>query len=77
MNDNGTAQLAGEMAAQLIDVEAVARLLDCSTRHVYRLADRGAMPPPFKIGALVRWPRQSIEKWIAGGCKTIRQGKVS
>jgi len=39
------------------------------TTHVYRLADSGAMPPPVKLGALVRWSRQAIEQWIAGGCK--------
>jgi excisionase family DNA binding protein len=56
----------------MLDVAAVAALLDCSARHVYRLAERGAMPLPAKVGALVRWPRQTIEEWIAGGCKPIR-----
>jgi excisionase family DNA binding protein len=53
-------------------VRAVAALLDCSPRHVYRLADRGAMPPPVKVGTLVRWARKSIEEWIAAGCKPVR-----
>jgi excisionase family DNA binding protein len=57
----------------LLDVRAVAEMLRCSPRHVYRLADAGRMPPPLKLGALVRWSRQSIEDWIAGGCKPIRQ----
>jgi excisionase family DNA binding protein len=54
--------------AALLDVQAVATLLSCSTRHVYRLADAGKMPPPVKLGALVRWPRKSIENWLAEGC---------
>jgi excisionase family DNA binding protein len=58
--------------AALLDVRAVARLLDCSVRHVYRLADAGRMPAPLKLGALVRWSRQAIEEWIAGGCKPCR-----
>jgi excisionase family DNA binding protein len=64
-----------ELAAThtLLDVRAVARLLCCSVRHVYRLADGGRMPPPVKLGALVRWSRQSIEEWIANGCKSCRQ----
>ena len=41
-------------APALLDVRAVAQLLDCSTRHVYRLADNGGMPPPVRLGALVR-----------------------
>ena len=28
--------------AKLLDVQAVAELLDCSTRHVYRLSDAGS-----------------------------------
>jgi excisionase family DNA binding protein len=58
--------------APLLDVKAVARLLGCSTRHVYRLADGGLMPPPVRLGALVRWRQQGIDAWIAGGCKTVR-----
>jgi excisionase family DNA binding protein len=56
----------------LVDVRAVAALLACSTRHVYRLADAGRMPLPLKIGALVRWRRTEIETWIAGGCRPVR-----
>jgi excisionase family DNA binding protein len=60
----------------LLDVQAVARLLGCSARHVYRLADGGQMPQPLKLGALVRWSRQAIEEWIATGCKPCRNGRA-
>jgi len=60
--------------AALLDVHAVAALLSCSTRHVYRLADAGRMPPPVKLGALVRWPRRSVETWLAEGCPFVRKG---
>ena len=59
-------------AAQLLDVRAVAQLLNCSPRHVYRMADAGKMPPPVRIGVLVRWSRKSIDDWIAGGCRPVR-----
>jgi excisionase family DNA binding protein len=58
--------------AQLMDVRAVASLLACSPRHVYRMTDGGQMPSPVKLGSLVRWSRQAIETWIAGGCKPVR-----
>ena len=58
--------------ARLLDVQAVAELLDCSTRTVYRLSDRGAMPAPYKLGNLCRWSQSSIESWIDNGCKPIR-----
>lgn len=63
---------ADASAAALLDVRAVAQLLDCSPRHVYRLADAGRMPPPVRIGALVRWSRQGITDWIAAGCPPCR-----
>jgi excisionase family DNA binding protein len=56
----------------LLDVRAVAKLLDCSVRNVYRLADAGKMPAPLKLGALVRWRPEDIAAWIAGGCKPVR-----
>jgi excisionase family DNA binding protein len=58
----------------LLDVRAVAQLLGCSPRHVYRLADAGKMPAPVRLGALVRWPRAAIEDWIAAGCPVVRRG---
>jgi predicted DNA-binding transcriptional regulator AlpA len=57
--------------AALLDVQAVAQLLDCSSRNVYRLADAGRMPAPVKIGALVRWKWSGpggLEEWITNGC---------
>jgi len=56
----------------LIDVHGVAAMLKCSPRHIWRLADAGKMPGPYKIGALRRWSRQAISDWIEGGCHTCR-----
>lgn len=58
----------------LLDVRAVAAFLDCSPRHVYRLTDAGKMPPPVRVGALVRWDRRVLERWVADGCPSIRGG---
>ena len=57
-----------QAAPVLLDVRAVAALLDCSPRHVYRLADAGRMPAPVRVGALVRWRRTDIDSWLAAGC---------
>jgi len=64
----------GGAQAEMLDVKAVARLLSCSTRHVYRLADAGRMPCPRKLGALVRWSRTELAAWIAAGCPTMEGG---
>ncbi|GIW97055.1 MAG: hypothetical protein KatS3mg111_0388 [Pirellulaceae bacterium] len=55
-------------AAKLLDVHDVAAMLGCSARHVYRLSDAGHMPRPLKLGALTRWRRDAIERWIDAGC---------
>lgn len=61
----------------MLDVNQVAALLNCSARHVYRLADAGRMPRPVKLGALVRWPRHKIEAWIEDGCPSCRSPRWS
>ena len=52
----------------LIDVQDLSAMLQCSTRHIYRLCDLGRMPRPYKIGALCRWDRAAIESWVRNGC---------
>ena len=56
----------------LLDVRAVATMLDCSGRHVYRLADSGRMPAPVKLGALIRWRRDELTVWLDDGCPSCR-----
>jgi excisionase family DNA binding protein len=57
----------------LLDVTQVADLLNCSTRHVYRLSDGDRMPRPIKLGALVRWNKATIDAWLAEGCPSHRR----
>jgi excisionase family DNA binding protein len=57
----------------MLTVHDIARMLNCSARTVYRLCDSGRMPRPVKLGALVRWPREMIEQWIAEGCPNLRK----
>jgi excisionase family DNA binding protein len=71
---NATLEAEDRTEATLLDVRAVAALLSCSTRHVYRLSDAGRMPPPARLGALVRWSRRAVEQWIVDGCPAVRKG---
>ncbi len=57
-----------ERSGQLLDVLAVAKLLDCCPRHVYRLCASGLMPRPMKLGRLNRWSKTVILDWIDAGC---------
>ena len=60
-------EITGQQAPALIDIEAVARILGCSSRHVRRLIDSRRMPKPFKLGALLRWTRKEIDAWLDNG----------
>lgn len=64
-----------DSSAKLLDVQAVAEMLGCSTRHVYRLSDAGKMPAPVKLGSLVRWSASAIREWIDQGCPSVRRTK--
>ncbi len=72
---NATLVSPADAPAALLDVQAVAAMLGCSARHVYRLSDAGKMPAPVKLGALVRWSASSIREWIDQGCPSVRTMK--
>jgi len=63
--------------AELLDVRTVAAMLDCSPRHVYRLADAGKMPRPIKLGALIRWRAAELADWIGTGCPSVRASRTT
>lgn len=62
-----------QTVAVLIPAREVSQLLGCSARHVQRLCDAGRMPPPVRLGVLVRWSRAVIDQWIADGCPEPRK----
>lgn len=61
---------------ELLNVKAVAALLDCSQRTVWRMADAGRMPRPLKLGAMVRWKKTDLHSWLAEGCPMVRTVKA-
>ena len=61
---------------RLADAKAVGKVLGCSWRTVYRLADAGKIPSGFKLGALRRWDLSEIEMFIAGGCKPPKGARL-
>jgi excisionase family DNA binding protein len=64
-----------DASVKLLDVQAVAKMLGCSTRHVYRLSDAGKMPRPVKLGSLCRWSAAAIREWVDQGCPAVRNIK--
>lgn len=57
----------------MLDVHGFAGLLDVSPRHVRRLVDAGKCPAPVRLGRVCRWPRPTVEAWIADGCPNCRK----
>lgn len=57
-----------QCSVMMLTVSELAGILNCSSRTVYRLSDRGKVPSPVRLGGLVRWPKAVIEKWMADGC---------
>lgn len=53
---------------QLASVSQVAEICGISAEHVRRLADRGAMPAPVRLGRSVRFRLAEIEAWMQAGC---------
>jgi excisionase family DNA binding protein len=58
---------------ELINIDAVAQRLKCSTRHVRRLINTRRIPHPIKLGALLRWIRADIDRWFIEGCPSCRK----
>ncbi len=54
-------------------VKDVAELCGVSVEHVRRLADRGAIPKPIRLGRSVRFNLEQIESWLANGCPDLRK----
>lgn len=52
-------------AAVLWDVRQVAAHMGCGVSTVWRWKTLGQIPKPMKIGGLVRWRREDIERFTA------------
>lgn len=56
----------------LIPAVEFARLLQVSTRTLWRLRSAGDLPAPVRFGGTVRWRLEEVQKWIAEGCPAPR-----
>ena len=49
----------------MLTVKQVAQALAVSERSIWRWSRAGTLPPGIKIGGVVRWPEESIRRWLA------------
>jgi len=57
---------------ELLTRDQVAEYLACTPRHISRLAARGGIPQPMRIGKMVRWRRSDLDRWVADGCPPVQ-----
>jgi excisionase family DNA binding protein len=53
----------------LITAKEFSKLLQVSTRTLWRLLSAGKLPKPVRLGGAVRWRLDEIKTWIASGCQ--------
>lgn len=53
---------------RLLDARQAAKMLGYSVATLYRHHGAKLIPPPLRIGGVVRWDRQELNTWIAEGC---------
>lgn len=53
---------------ELLTADDLAKKLNISKSHLWRLRDRGLLPDPIRLGVRsIRWSLKSIEKWLENG----------
>jgi excisionase family DNA binding protein len=52
----------------LLPASHVAKMLQVSTRTLWRLLAAGKLIDPVKLGRSVRWRKDELMQWIAAGC---------
>ena len=57
----------------LLDINDLAARLRLSHRTIWRMRDRGIMPPSFNVGKSVRWHADQIDAWITKGCPALQR----
>ncbi len=57
-----------EGESPLVGAKEAARLCSISESMLYTLNRAGKMPPPIRIGTLLRWKRRELLEWIEAGC---------
>ena len=62
-------QVPLEEESLLIPAERFAKMMQISTRTLWRLLSARRIPEPVRIGGSVRWRLDQVKQWIASGCQ--------
>ena len=61
-------RVTGAEMPAMLTAQELGAVLRCSRRTIYRLIQAGHLPPPCRLGAMVRWSSSAVQAWIAAGC---------
>lgn len=59
---------AGVSEPLLITPCQLAAMLQVSKRTLWRMLSAKLLPAPVRVGGIVRWRIEEIDRWISGGC---------
>ena len=58
-------KISPDTATRLIDVRELAKRFDTSTRTIYRMLQRGQLPPPVRLSrGTVRWRLSDVIEFV-------------
>lgn len=60
---------------RLLTADELAEMLKVSTRTLWRLLSKGALPEPVRLGGSTRWRLHEVQQWIDEGCPPLVGGK--
>jgi predicted DNA-binding transcriptional regulator AlpA len=52
----------------VVTARQLAIMLQVSKRTLWRMRSAGQLPSPMRVGGIVRWRLDEIQKWITEGC---------
>ncbi len=56
---------------RLLSIQDMAAIVNCSVASVYTMKAYGRIPPPLRVGRLVRWDPRVVQKWVDDGCPSF------
>lgn len=57
---------------KMLNAKDMARVLSLCERTIWRLAKKGLLIPPVRIGKSCRWIEKDVVKWVKDGCPPVQ-----
>ena len=61
---------------RLLTIQEMAAIMNCSVASVYTMKAYGRVPPPLRIGRLVRWDPREVQQWLDNRCPSFEKKVV-